>query len=80
MGSKNTMNTPLQNLIAVTFLFGPLILFVIWYAWFELTGRGAAFRERRRERQIEIQWRLGAADAQRIDRVARRIAGEGRDD
>lgn len=80
MGSKNTMNTPLQNLIAVTFLFGPFILFIIWYAWFELTGRGAAFRERRRDRQIEIKMRLAVADAQRIDRVARRIAGDGRSD
>jgi hypothetical protein len=72
------MNTPLQNLIAITFLFGPFILVIIWYAWFELTGRGAAFRERRREREIEIAMRLGAADAARMDRVARRIAHDGR--
>lgn len=70
------MNTPLQNLIAVTVLFGPLILIVTWITWYKVTGRAAAARQRKRDREIETQIRLGMADEAAIQRVAYKILNE----
>lgn len=70
------MNTPLQNLIAVTVLFGPIILIAIWITWYNVTGRAAAARQRKRDREIETQLRLGMADQAAIQRIADKIASE----
>lgn len=70
------MNTPLENLIAITVLFGPILLVIAFIVWYNVTGRGVARLHRKREQEIETQMRLGMADEAAIQRVADKILSE----
>ncbi|MDI3211748.1 hypothetical protein [Arthrobacter sp. AL12] len=70
------MNTPLENLIAITVLFGPILLVVAFIIWYNVTGRGVARLHRKREQEVETQTRLGVADEAVIQRVADKIISE----
>jgi hypothetical protein len=70
------MNTPLENLIAVIVLFGPVLLGIAYIVWYNASGRGAARLHRKREEELEMQMRLGMADEAAIQRVANKIISE----